>query len=120
MPGSLFVSPVPIVIEQAEPGGVSWTTRNCSLGAWSTSTVEADLVGVKGLGTVDVRDRNDDEFELEFHVVASWDVGRVTDRYPCNVGLPETHRSTDDDARAGAAPVSSGGGRRSRRRGPCG
>ena len=43
MPGSLFVSPVPIVIEQAEPGGVSWTTRKCSLGAWSTSTVKPIL-----------------------------------------------------------------------------
>ena len=30
-PGVAGVSPVPIVIEHAEPGGVSWTTRNVSL-----------------------------------------------------------------------------------------
>src|SRR5207245_2798240 len=33
-PGAASVSPVPMVIEQAEPGGVNWTTRNSSLARW--------------------------------------------------------------------------------------
>ena len=32
--------PLPMVTEQADPGGVSWTTRNASLGEWSTSTTK--------------------------------------------------------------------------------
>jgi len=32
-PAGALVSPLPIWIEQPEPGGVSWTTRNASLGA---------------------------------------------------------------------------------------
>ena len=37
-PGSASVIPIPTVIEQAEPGGVICTTRNVSLGWWSTSS----------------------------------------------------------------------------------
>ena len=29
--------PLPMMIEHADPGGVSYTTRNCSLGSWSVS-----------------------------------------------------------------------------------
>jgi hypothetical protein len=43
VPGATFETPTPIVIEQAEPGGVSWTTRNTSLALWSTSTVKPIL-----------------------------------------------------------------------------
>jgi hypothetical protein len=32
--------PIPIVSEQADPGGVIWTTRNCSFGWWSTSSLK--------------------------------------------------------------------------------
>jgi hypothetical protein len=40
VPGSIFARPLPIEIEQAEPGGVSWTTRKSSFGWWSTSTTK--------------------------------------------------------------------------------
>ena len=39
-PGELLTIPVPNTIEQAEPAGVSWTTRNPSAGLASTSTVK--------------------------------------------------------------------------------
>jgi hypothetical protein len=38
-PGTDFVRPLPIVIEQAEPGGVSWTTRTAPISE-STSTAK--------------------------------------------------------------------------------
>jgi hypothetical protein len=41
-PGSPGLIPVPIVIEQAEPGGVIWTTRK-SPSRWSTSTLNRSL-----------------------------------------------------------------------------
>ena len=47
---------LPIVSEQAEPGGVSWTTRNSSSGWWSTSRLKPDCLDVEVLGAVDVRD----------------------------------------------------------------
>src|SRR5947209_19089242 len=34
-PGAMSVIPTPITIEQAEPGGVSWTNRRSSLTLWS-------------------------------------------------------------------------------------
>ena len=34
-PGAILVMPLPIAIEQAEPGGVSWTNRMSSLTTWS-------------------------------------------------------------------------------------
>ena len=37
-PGAIVVSPLPMQIEQAEPGGVSWTKRTPSLTAWSMSS----------------------------------------------------------------------------------
>jgi hypothetical protein len=36
-PGSAFDTPVPNAIEQAEPGGVTWTRRNASPRAMSAS-----------------------------------------------------------------------------------
>ena len=38
LPGTPSVMPVPMLIEQADPGGVSCTTRNSSPARWSTST----------------------------------------------------------------------------------
>ena len=38
-PGAISLSPRPIAIEHAEPGGVSWTKRISSLTAWSWSAV---------------------------------------------------------------------------------
>ena len=65
-PGSASVSPVPMVIEHAEPGGVSCTTRNVVAGAVVDVAVEAGLL-VEGLGPVDVADRQHHELELEVH-----------------------------------------------------
>ena len=42
-PGTASVSPLPMVTEHAEPGGVSWTTRNWSPNDWSTSTTKPSL-----------------------------------------------------------------------------
>jgi hypothetical protein len=39
-PGSIGGSPVPMTIEQAEPGGVSWTTRVSGAGKVSWSTLK--------------------------------------------------------------------------------
>jgi hypothetical protein len=39
-PGSIWVSPLPIAIEQPDPGGVSWTKRTSSLTAWSWSSTK--------------------------------------------------------------------------------
>jgi hypothetical protein len=39
-PGGASVTPVPRVIEQAEPGGVSWTKRSSSLTLWSWSALK--------------------------------------------------------------------------------
>jgi len=38
-PGSLSPSPVPMAIEHADPGGVSWTKRSSSLTWWSWSAL---------------------------------------------------------------------------------
>ena len=54
-PGAASVIPMPIEIEQAEPGGVSWTTRNVVAGAVVDVEVEAELLGVELLGAVHVR-----------------------------------------------------------------
>ena len=48
-------SPLPIVTEQAEPGGVSCTLRNSSPIRLSTSTAEAERVRIERLGAVDIR-----------------------------------------------------------------
>ena len=53
-------------IEQADPGGVSWTTRTPSTGRTVHVGHEAELLDVEGLGAVDVGDR--DRHELELHV----------------------------------------------------
>jgi hypothetical protein len=39
-PGSMSESPIPMTIEQAEPDGVSWTTRMPELGSVSWSTLK--------------------------------------------------------------------------------
>ena len=39
-PGSIVGRPVPTTIEQAEPGGVSWTTRVPGFGSVSWSTLK--------------------------------------------------------------------------------
>jgi hypothetical protein len=39
-PGSASVTPTPRAIEQAEPGGVSWTNRRSSLILWSWSALK--------------------------------------------------------------------------------
>jgi len=40
LPGSIVVSPRPIAIEHADPGGVSWTNLISSLTAWSWSALK--------------------------------------------------------------------------------
>jgi hypothetical protein len=42
-PGSASVTPSPIAIEQAEPGGVSCTKRSESLTRWSWSALKPAL-----------------------------------------------------------------------------
>ena len=42
-PGAMFDIPVPIAIEQADPGGVSWTKRISSLTLWSWSAWKPTL-----------------------------------------------------------------------------
>src|SRR5262249_33581918 len=85
--------PVVRVIEQAEPGGVSWTTPTPSAGRTSASageargaavdvSGEAELVGVERLGPVDVGDWYRNEFEQEHAGTHGWctvggDVGRA-------------------------------------------
>jgi hypothetical protein len=39
-PGAASVTPVPTVIEHADPGGVSWTNRSSSLTLWSWSALK--------------------------------------------------------------------------------
>jgi hypothetical protein len=40
LPGSASLTPSPSAIEQAEPGGVSWTKRISSLTTWSWSAMK--------------------------------------------------------------------------------
>ena len=65
-----------MVIEQAEPGRRQLHDAEVFVGLVVDVDVEAHLVGVERLGTVDVRDRNHHELELEVHGIASWVVGR--------------------------------------------
>ena len=59
---------MPKPIEQADPGGVSCTTRTPSTGLDVHVDDEAELLGVERLGPVDVGDRDRHEFELHVHV----------------------------------------------------
>ena len=67
VPGSIWPIPVPMAIEQAEPGGVSCTTRNSGPIVVVDLEAEAHLVDVERLGAVDVADRDDDQFECPVH-----------------------------------------------------
>ena len=53
-PGGIVVMPVPRTMEQADPGGVSWTKRSALVDPVVVVGVEADLVDVEGLRAVDV------------------------------------------------------------------
>ena len=63
----MSVRPSPIAIEQADPGGVSWTKRRLVADGVIVVGVEAHLLDVEGLGAVDVGDRDGDELELQIH-----------------------------------------------------
>ena len=62
-PGAAVVSPVPNVIEVAEPGGVNWTMRSPSSGAASSSSLQPSCC-VEPLGSVHVGHGDDVDFEL--------------------------------------------------------
>ena len=61
-----------MAIEQADPGGVSCTKRRSLADRVVVVGVEPDLVGVEGLGPVDVRHRHLHELELPVHGVTSF------------------------------------------------
>ena len=115
-PGAICVIPVPIAIEHAEPGGVSCTTRNSSPRWWSTCNVEAHLLDVERLGTIDVRDGDHDEFELSS---PRWSLRRCR-RLDCRSSVretsdpSETHRWGDEGMKK---PGVQCGGRPARRLG---
>ena len=68
-PGSASVRPLPTVIEHAEPGGVSWTMRKLLVGRGVHVDGEPGLLRVEGLRAIDVGDRDDDELQLQVHLV---------------------------------------------------
>ena len=65
-PGAIWVIPVPITIEQAEPGCELHETQ--LIGDLEIVVeVESDLVDVERLGAVDIGDGNGYELELHVH-----------------------------------------------------
>ncbi len=56
-----------MAMEQAEPGGVSWTNRSCSFDHVVVVGDEAHLVDVERLRTVHIRHWYGDELELPVH-----------------------------------------------------
>ena len=67
VPGAISLIPVPMAIEQAEPCGVSCTTRKSGPVLVSTSRSKPSLVEVERLGAVDVADGDDHQFERVVH-----------------------------------------------------
>jgi hypothetical protein len=65
-PGGGSVRPTPIWIEQAEPEGVSCTTRNWLAGVVNVE-VEPGLAGIERQRLVDVADRDGDDLEFVVH-----------------------------------------------------
>ena len=62
-PGAAEVIPLPKWTEHAEPGGVNCNPRNASPLMNSASSRQPSL-RVEALGAIDIRDGNDDDFEL--------------------------------------------------------
>ena len=65
-PGAAVVTPVPKMIEHAEPGGVSCTTRKSGAGG-EVGVEPPPQRLVELLGPIDVGDGQDDDLELHVH-----------------------------------------------------
>ena len=62
-PGAAAVTPLPKITEAPEPGGVNWRMRKSSPSMNSASMPPAELA-VEWLGAIDIRNRDDGDFEL--------------------------------------------------------
>ena len=61
-PAAAAVTFLPKTTEHPEPGGVNWITRKSSPAAKSASSLQPKPA-VKALGAIDVRNRDDHDFE---------------------------------------------------------